>query len=64
MSQAAVRDPRWAVGADEPRFRAVMAWVKEDLDAQRAGFETAHGDEEFLAQLDAVIAKHSLESRQ
>jgi tetratricopeptide (TPR) repeat protein len=56
----ALRDPRWALVRDEPRFRAVMAWVKEDLDAQRAAFEAANSDEEFLAQLEAVIAEHAL----
>jgi TolB-like protein/Tfp pilus assembly protein PilF len=53
----ALRDPRWAMVADEPRFRAVMAWVKEDLDAQRAAFEATHNDEDFLAQLDAAITR-------
>jgi TolB-like protein/Tfp pilus assembly protein PilF len=52
-------DPRWAMVADEPRFRAVMAWVKEDLDAQRAAFEATNNDEDFLARLDAVIAEHA-----
>jgi TolB-like protein/Flp pilus assembly protein TadD len=56
----AMRDPRWALVRDEPRFRAVMDWVKEDLDAQRAAFEAANSDEEFLAQLDAVIAEHAI----
>jgi TolB-like protein/tetratricopeptide (TPR) repeat protein len=56
----AMRDPRWAIVRDEPRFRAVMAWVKQDLDAQRAAFEAANSDEEFLAQLEAVIAEHAL----
>jgi TolB-like protein/Tfp pilus assembly protein PilF len=48
------RDPRWAMVADEPRFQAVMAWVKEDLDAQRTAFDATHSDEEFLARLDAA----------
>jgi tetratricopeptide (TPR) repeat protein len=56
----ALRDPRWAIVRAEPRFRAVMAWVKEDLDAQRAAFEATHSDEEFLARLDAVIAEHAV----
>ena len=54
----AMRDPRWAIVRDDPRFRVVMAWVKEDLDAQRAAFEATHSDEDFLARLDAVIAEH------
>jgi TolB-like protein/Flp pilus assembly protein TadD len=53
------RDPRWAMVADEPRFQGVMAWVKEDLDAQRAAFEATHDDEAFLARLEAVIAEHA-----
>jgi hypothetical protein len=57
-----MRDPRWAMVRDEPRFRAVMAWVKEDLDAQRAAFEAANSDEEFLTRLDAVMAEHSMKS--
>jgi TolB-like protein/Tfp pilus assembly protein PilF len=56
----ALRDPRWGTVRDEPRFRAVMAWVKEDLDAQRTAFEATNSDEEFLARLDAVIAEHSI----
>jgi TolB-like protein/Tfp pilus assembly protein PilF len=55
----ALGDPRWAIVRDDPRFRAVMAWIKEDLDAQRAAFEATHSDEEFLARLDAVIAEHA-----
>jgi TolB-like protein/Tfp pilus assembly protein PilF len=55
----ASRDPRWAIVRDEPRFRAVMAWVKEDLDAQRAAFEATHSDEDFLARLDAIMAEHA-----
>jgi TolB-like protein/Tfp pilus assembly protein PilF len=58
----ALRDPRWATVRDEPRFRAVMAWVKEDLDAQRAALEATNSDEDFVARLDAVIAEHSLKS--
>lgn len=60
----ALHDPRWALVRDEPRFRAVMAWVKEDLDAQRAAFEATHSDEEFLARLDAVIAEHAMKNRE
>jgi TolB-like protein/DNA-binding winged helix-turn-helix (wHTH) protein/Flp pilus assembly protein TadD len=58
----AMRDPRWAILRDEPRFRAVMAWVKEDLDAQRAAFEATNSNEDFLARLDAVIAEHSMKN--
>ena len=53
----ASRDPRWAIVRDEPRFRAVMVWVKEDLDAQRAAFEATNRDEDFLARLDAAMTR-------
>ena len=39
-----------------------MAWVKEDLDAQRAAFEATNSDEDFLARLDAAIAEHAMKS--
>jgi TolB-like protein/tetratricopeptide (TPR) repeat protein len=32
----ALRDPRWDAVRDQPKFKAIMARVKADLDAQRA----------------------------
>jgi TolB-like protein/tetratricopeptide (TPR) repeat protein len=52
------RDPRWDAVRDEPRFQAIMAWVKADLDAQRAEVEAIEADDDFEARLDAAIAAH------
>lgn len=35
-------DPRWSSIADDPRFQAMMAEVKADVDRQRAEVETVH----------------------
>jgi TolB-like protein/Flp pilus assembly protein TadD len=50
------RDPRWDAVRDEPRFQAIMARVKADLDAQRAEVEAIEADDDFEARLDAAIA--------
>jgi hypothetical protein len=48
---------------DEPRFQAVMARVKADLDEQRARVEAIEAGEDFVARLDAAIALHGPEAR-
>lgn len=50
------RDPYWASGAKDPRYRALMAKVKADVDRQRAEVQRVDPGEAFLAQLDAAIA--------
>ena len=51
------RDPNWASIADNARYRALMAGVKADVDRQRAEVQRNRPAEEFLAKLDAAIAK-------
>ena len=50
------RDPYWASAAGHPRYRALMAKVKADVDRQRAEVQRADPGEAFLAKLDAAIA--------
>jgi hypothetical protein len=50
------QDPRWDALRDEPRFQAVMARVKADLDEQRARVEAIEATDDFAARLDAAIA--------
>jgi len=50
------RDPYWASVASHPRYRALMAKVKADVDRQRADVQRAEAHEVFLAKLDAAIA--------
>lgn len=49
------RDPIWAQVANEPRYRALMARVRADIDRQRAEVERAAPARELLANLDAGI---------
>ena len=49
-------DPRWAALADNPRYRALMAEVKADVDRQRAEVERIDAEEDFPALLDQVRA--------
>lgn len=53
---AALQDPRWDAARHEPRFTAVMARVKVDLDAQRAQVEAIEAEDDFVARLDLAIA--------
>ncbi len=53
------RDPYWARVANDPRYRAVMAKVKSDVDRQRAAVRRADAEEGFLAKLDAALAQQA-----
>lgn len=61
---AALQDPRWDSARDEPRFKAVMARVKADLDAQRAQVEATEAEDDFVARLDAAIAQDDASQQQ
>jgi TolB-like protein/Tfp pilus assembly protein PilF len=50
-------DPRWAPLADDPRYQALMAEVKTDVDRQRAEVEHIDDEEDFVAKLDRVRAE-------
>lgn len=47
-------DPRWAALKDNPRYQALMAEVKADVDRQRAVVERMDAEEDFPALLDTV----------
>jgi len=49
-------DPYWAALADDPRYRALMARVKADVDRQRAEVERIDATDDFIARLDAAVA--------
>ena len=49
-------DPRWALLTDHPRYQALMAEVKADVDRQRAVVEQIDAEEDFAAKLDQVQA--------
>jgi TolB-like protein/Tfp pilus assembly protein PilF len=51
-----LNDPRWDAVRQEPRFQAIMARVKADIDRQRAVVEAVDREDDFVAVLDAVIA--------
>jgi TolB-like protein/tetratricopeptide (TPR) repeat protein len=51
-------DPRWDLVRDEPKFQAVMARVKADLDEQRAELEAMEAGSDFIARFDAALAAH------
>jgi TolB-like protein/lipopolysaccharide biosynthesis regulator YciM len=48
--------PVWAMLADNPRYQALMAEVKADVDRQRAEVERIDAEEDFPALLDKVRA--------
>ena len=50
------RDPLWASVASDPRYRALMAKVKADVDRQRAEVRRIDASERFIEKLDAAIA--------
>jgi TolB-like protein/DNA-binding winged helix-turn-helix (wHTH) protein/tetratricopeptide (TPR) repeat protein len=50
------RDPRWATLHDEPRFQAVLARIKADIDAQRSQVETIDAEDDFIARFDAALS--------
>jgi TolB-like protein/Flp pilus assembly protein TadD len=49
-------DPRWALMADDPRYRALMAEVKADVDRQRAEVKRIDAEEDFAARLEQARA--------
>lgn len=53
------RDPLWAAASGHPRFHALMAGVKADVDRQRTEVQRAMPAKEFLAKLDAAIARQA-----
>jgi len=50
------RDPRWDAFRDDPRFRRMMAGVKDDVDAQRAELEQIESPKDFAKRLDRARA--------
>jgi TolB-like protein/Flp pilus assembly protein TadD len=49
-------DPRWDAVRDEPRFQAVMATIKADIDSLRARAEAINAEDDFVARFDALLA--------
>jgi TolB-like protein/Flp pilus assembly protein TadD len=49
------RDARWAPLRDQPRFKAVLARIKADVDAQRAEVEARDAEDDFVARFDAAL---------
>jgi TolB-like protein/Flp pilus assembly protein TadD len=49
-------DPRWDPVRDHPRFQALMARVKADVDRQRSEVESTESDRAFVARLDASMS--------
>ncbi|HSN70358.1 MAG TPA: tetratricopeptide repeat protein [Steroidobacteraceae bacterium] len=47
-------DPYWTAVADDPRYRAMMARVRANVDRQRAQVERVDAAEDFVAKLAAV----------
>jgi TolB-like protein/cytochrome c-type biogenesis protein CcmH/NrfG len=54
-----VNDPYWAPLHDHPRYRELMARVKADVDRQAAEIARRYPEEDFVAKLDAAMAKRS-----
>jgi hypothetical protein len=50
------RDPYWTSVAEHPRYRALMARVKADVDRQRAEVHRIDTSEDFSGKLDAAVA--------
>jgi TolB-like protein/tetratricopeptide (TPR) repeat protein len=57
-------DPRWDSVREEPKFQAVLASVKADLDAQRARVEAIEAEDDFIARYDAAMAEQAGRARQ
>ena len=51
-----VNDPYWAPLRDHPRYRALMAQVKADVDRQAATIARRNAEADFIAKLDAVLS--------
>jgi hypothetical protein len=50
------KDPYWAPLENDPRYRALMATVRTDIDRQRAEVERIDATDGFKAKLDAAMA--------
>jgi TolB-like protein len=50
------RDVYWASVANDPRYRALMAKVKADVDRQAAEIARIDASEDFVANFDAAMA--------
>jgi TolB-like protein len=51
-----VNDPYWAPLRDHPRYQALMAQVKADVDRQAAEIARRYDEEAFVAKLDAALS--------
>jgi TolB-like protein len=49
-------DPYWSSLENDPRYRALMATVKADVDRQRAEVQRIDATDGFMARLDAALA--------
>jgi TolB-like protein/Tfp pilus assembly protein PilF len=49
-------DPRWDILRDNPRFKELMAFVKADVDRQRAEQRRVDAEDDFIDRLDARMA--------
>jgi tetratricopeptide (TPR) repeat protein len=52
-----VHNPIWAPLADHPRYQALLAEVKADVDRQRAEVERLDAEEDFGARVDQARAE-------
>jgi TolB-like protein len=50
------QDPYWAALRDNPRYRELMQEVRADVDRQRAEVVQLGSEQDFIAELDAVMA--------
>lgn len=57
-----LHDPRWQSVRDDPRFQALMATVKADVDRQRVQLEQIDDDDDFIAGIDAAVAARRQQS--
>jgi tetratricopeptide (TPR) repeat protein len=58
------QDPYWAALENDPRYRAVMAWVKADVDRQAREVARLDAAEDLVAKVDAAVAeRHRHEER-
>jgi TolB-like protein/tetratricopeptide (TPR) repeat protein len=53
------RDPRWDAVREHPRFRAILAKAKADIDLQRARLEAMDAEDDFIARFDALLAGYN-----
>ena len=49
-------DPYWAAIEGDPRYRALMAQVRKDVDKQRAEIARIDARDDFVAKIDAAMA--------